>query len=161
MDGRIPRNPRIHNMDGSTLRIPRIHNMDGSTPSSMDGSTPSMRVCVIWNRSTPISVIPRIVVTRIVVIPVFVVTIPGPVGGAAAQYRHYKKNYQDNQQGFSHCRPPWSAPKSGCNVLFASIINRWGGDSRAFAGSIRLPMEVWRSAPTVREGHSVFFVPKM
>ncbi len=83
---------------------------------------PVCGVCVIWTVVLPISVIPRIVVTRIVVIPVFVVTIPGPVGGAAAQYRHYKKNYQDNQQGFSHCRTPPGLPPNRGVMCFSPLL---------------------------------------
>ena len=84
---------------------------------------PVCGVCVVWTVVLPVSVIPRIVV-----IPISVVTIPGPIGGAAGQYRRSNKNNQENQQVFSHCRtPPWSARKSGFKVLPATIIKRWGG----------------------------------
>jgi len=48
---------------------------------------PVCGVCVVWTVVLPVSVIPRIVV-----IPISVVTIPGPIGGAAGQYRRCKKN---------------------------------------------------------------------
>ena len=77
---------------------------------------PVCGVCVIW------TVVPRIVVSRIVVTPISVVTIPVPIGGASAQYRRYKKNNQENRDGFSHSLAPLVLHfESGRGVLCASI----------------------------------------
>ena len=84
-------------------------------------------VCVIWT-IVPWGVVPR-AVSITVVTPISVVSRSVPIGAAAAQQRRYKKNHQDNQQGFSHGLAPLGLLlKSGRGVFFAPVVKtmRWG-----------------------------------
>ena len=100
--------------------------------------SPVCGVCVIWTVVPPVSVIPRIVVP-----PISVVTIPVPIGGAGGKYRRYKKNNQEYQQGFSHCRTPLGPPPiRGVRCFSPLLVKRWGGGGLFNAQTLRvLPLD--------------------